>query len=774
MKLNFKKVHLHGFLSFGDAEVNLNDNGFVSVQGINERTDDNSASNGSGKSSIFESITWCLTGSTTRGTKDIVNIHTDDGCYVELWFECDGKEYHLLRSRNSAEYKTNLKIYIDGVDVSGKGIKDSQALLEQYLPDLTAQLLGSVIILGQGLPQRFSNNSPSGRKEILEKLSKSDFMIEDLKTRIADRKNTLSDELRNTEDTIVADNSKKSTNEELLLSYKDKLNNIGTTEAFDRTIEDNKLQLENLEKQKLEFQANIDKLSAEYSKNNEEYSKLDLERLAELSKIDTTYNTLISECNAKITDISSKMSALKLNYPNIYDDSELTDLSFENLTQQLTTLETDKAQKAEQLHEIEIAGKSVATEQSEQLLARREKYQEEISHVDNEISVLSANIKLIEKTIFDKKNIKDVCPTCGQKLPNVIKPDTSADEKELEASSNNLTLANSKREALVKTFESDNQKIVAECERKKQKLREDYIALKNTIDSTISLQIVKLASNIFAKHQIELTPYQTQLQNLNQNIKLEKDVVTQKYDKLLTGIRFEMESIRQQSNELNSKLNNSVVSIGACQRNIDTAEQEKAHFYERKQELEVSIKNIEETITKLAEKILYNTNERENIQKHLDVLTKFTTAVTRDFRGYLLSNVIEYINRRAKEYSLEVFNTDKISFALDGNDIDISYDGKSMESLSGGERQKVDLIVQFAIRDMLCKFLGFSSSIIVLDEIFDQLDFTGCQKMIDLITHKLSDINSVYVISHHQDLQIPCDSELVVVKNKDGISGVKK
>ena len=81
-----------------------------------------------------------------------------------------------------------MKIIRNGEDVSGKGIRDSEKLLSEYLPDLTSSFLGSVIILGQGLPQRFSNNTPSGRKDVLEKLSKSDFMIEDLKQKVSDRK----------------------------------------------------------------------------------------------------------------------------------------------------------------------------------------------------------------------------------------------------------------------------------------------------------------------------------------------------------------------------------------------------------------------------------------------------------------------------------------------------------------------------------------------------------------------------------------------------------
>lgn len=145
---------------------------------------------------------------------------------------------------------------------------------------------------------------------------------------------------------------------------------------------------------------------------------------------------------------------------------------------------------------------------------------------------------------------------------------------------------------------------------------------------------------------------------------------------------------------------------------------------------------------------------------------------TRDFRGYLLSNVINYINSKAKEYCKDVFSTELLDFELSGNNILISYNKRDYENLSGGERQKIDLIVQFAIRDMLCKFLNFSSNIIILDELFDNLDSFGCQKILDLISSKLTEVENIYIVTHHSDISIPYDNEIVVEKGVNGISRI--
>ena len=152
-------------MSYSDADVKLNRNGYVLVNGINNNPDDNAKSNGTGKSSLFSAISWALTGLTVSGSKEVANIHTEGTTSVELEFSVDNHVYAITRTKNPS----NLKIFIDGEDKSGKGIRDTEKLLAEYLPDITHSLLNSVIILGQGLPQNFPNNSPSGRKDVLEK-----------------------------------------------------------------------------------------------------------------------------------------------------------------------------------------------------------------------------------------------------------------------------------------------------------------------------------------------------------------------------------------------------------------------------------------------------------------------------------------------------------------------------------------------------------------------------------------------------------------------------
>lgn len=620
MRIEFDQVVLHNFLSFGDATLNINDEGFIRVSGINENPDDMAVSNGSGKSSLWEAIVWALTGETIRGTKQVGNIYGTDGTYVRLSFKVDNTQYEILRAKDSKEYKTNLLIYIDGVDKSGKGIRESEKLLQQFLPDITASLLGSVIILGQGLPQKFTSNSPSGRKEVLEQLSKSDFMIQDLKDRVAKRKTELSSELRKHQDENVAATTMKQHLEDTI----DKT--IKNVESMDRTLLEQKhsaleIDYNELSQDVAELESRFELLTNSQMAKNMELVKLESDKKSEESELQTEYTNASSELKIKLNEIKAPMDAK----------------------------------------------------------------QHEINH---------------------RKNVKDICPTCGQKLIGVVKLDTT----ELEEEVNEL------------------------------------------------------------KQQLDIV--QNQLNEKANTYQLQFRGIADKYAPMLTQLRNEVNQLTTGCSETKIQLQSARSKKDAVEKQLNQVANDLQQFDAIKSGLLKMIEENKHDVEELTSKILYNNNEIEKLQQHLDVQNKFDTALKRDFRGYLLMSVIEYIEHRAKNYCKTIFDTDKIGFELDGNNIDITYCNKPYENLSGGEKQKVDLIVQFSIRDMLCSHLGFTSNILVLDEVFDGLDAIGCQKVLDVIS-AITDIKNIFIVTHRKDLSIPTDKEIVVVKSCNGISEIR-
>lgn len=623
MKITFKKITIQNFMSFREEVIQLDDRGYVRVSGKNKCDLDKAYSNGSGKSSIWESISWCLTGQTIRGTKEITNFYGDDGALVSLDIEVDNVPYTITRTKDHSQYKTSLKIIRDGEDVSGKGIRDTEQLLAQYFPDLTSTLIGSVILLGQGLPQRFSNNTPSGRKEVLESLSKSDFMIDDIKQRLSERINFINGSIADTKNNISIDTGK-----------------------------------------------------CDYLKTQRASSEDALNNLPDISDL-TDEQT---ELNGKIQEIEESIRATE------------TDLDW-------IKKERDRTNELGRTYTLSLRSDT---------LSINSEFDSVVTTTRNALALVVGELARAKSELQRVKSIKDTCPTCGQRLQGIEKPDITPYEEEvrkLESSHKNL-------QDSVNVVESERSQKLKECETKHLQMIDDINASLRQLDNNISG--FEKSNQVF---NADLVKCRSRLEKINSDIMFRQQV-------------------------------------------------QKHH--------EDIIQNTTSEIDELEQKILYNNMNLNKLEGKLKVLNKINTIVKRDFRGVLLSSIIDYINIKLREYSIEVFDGDNVRIELNGNNLDILYCNKHYESLSGGERQKIDVLIQFAIREMLCNRIGFSSNIIVLDELFDNLDSTGCDKIINLISNKLSDISSIFIITHHTDIIIPSDSVIEVEKNNNGVSKIVK
>ncbi len=284
MQVEFKKATINNFLSIGQAEVEFTSAGFVLVKGINTNPQDAAKANGAGKSTIFESIIWAITGETSRGTKDVVNMFTEGGTSVSQEMTIDGKNFKIIRYKNHKEMGTNLKVYINDEDVSGKGIRDTEQILSQYLPDMTSLLISSIIILGQGLPQKFTDNTPSGRKEVLEKLSKSDFMIQDIKNRLTSRKTALSSDIRNIEDSLIEQKTKESYLKTRLQELSESLKNLRNDEELKQNQKNLQEIFDNLDKQSNTLIGSINETTTKVNEIKDNINKLNIEKEKALNK----------------------------------------------------------------------------------------------------------------------------------------------------------------------------------------------------------------------------------------------------------------------------------------------------------------------------------------------------------------------------------------------------------------------------------------------------------------------------------------------------------
>ena len=102
-------VNIEGFMAIGSAVLGLADRGLVLIQGINK--DDASAqSNGSGKSTIPDAISWCLYGVTARGESgdDIINNNRKSASVVVDLIDDDECVYRVSRYRKDKKHKNHV------------------------------------------------------------------------------------------------------------------------------------------------------------------------------------------------------------------------------------------------------------------------------------------------------------------------------------------------------------------------------------------------------------------------------------------------------------------------------------------------------------------------------------------------------------------------------------------------------------------------------------------------------------------------------------------
>ena len=616
--IQFKKITVHNFGSYGHAELELQNRGFCLVSGQNNCIKDNAISNGSGKSFLWSAVCFALTGETISGIKsNLKNINVDEQeCWVQLEFTYNKDFFSITRYTAP---KSDLKIYKNDVDLSGKGIRESEKKLQELLPELNKDLIASTIIIGQGMPNKFSSFSPSGRKELLEKLTKSDFMIDDIKTRIQARQQELSTKLREFEDSIIVN--------------KTQLNGFLTR--------------------------------LEHLKNTVE------------NQVMPDFDLLIEEQDAIIADINARNTVL-------IEASQKFENDMADLNKKLLTVTEEKAKvSAEEL--------SAYTASYTKLIDTKSK--------------LDAEICALQKEITKLKSIKDSCPTCGQKLPNVHKPDTSAQEQQLTDS----TEAKKSVEANI-TACNDRHK--------------EYLA---QIDAAFSAELSELNSK-------------------------------------LTALKNEQLKIRVDQNALISCLDDAKTKHAKY-----TYEKQNWASFVASQQAEIA--KLEADIASLTNIIAITSLSKDDYDRRLAIIKKMDSLTRRDFRGYLLTNIINYIDVKAKDYCSTVFGTRELSLSLNGNALEITYCGKVFDGLSGGEKQRVDLIIQLAIRDLLISYLDLSSNILVLDEITDFLDKKSCSAIMRLLEKELQTVESVFIVSHRSsELELPIDSEIMVIKNEHGIS----
>lgn len=317
-----KKLEYSNMFSYGEGNIVEFDNakGIVGIF----------ASNASGKSSLFDILSFCIFDKTSRSSsaKNILN-NQKDSFYCKFEFEIDGIPYFIERIGKSNKQQTAVKVdvnfwrEVDGViePLNGEQRRDTNKIIEKYLGKFDDFILTTLSL--QGNNALFIDKSQSERKEILSQLLGVDIFDKLYQIAFDDNKETSTlikkfknddfpSKLVDIETNLKIYDSKLEVLKDELTSYRTELENLNNeasdikskmldTGSFDYSIE-------SLEKDEVKYEGIIGdiELGSEELKNR--YTKL-LELQKSLNDLLSQYNK--KEIDNSITELNSKTDKLK-------------------------------------------------------------------------------------------------------------------------------------------------------------------------------------------------------------------------------------------------------------------------------------------------------------------------------------------------------------------------------------------------------------------------------------------------------------------------------
>lgn len=347
--------------------------------------------------------------------------------------------------------------------------------------------------------------------------------------------------------------------------------------------------------------------------------------------------------------------------------------------------------------------------------------QNEITRVTNIIGHNKVDIDRINKEIEEIKN-SDTCPTCGRKYDNVNEEHIQKVIEEKNKEIKDLEDKNLENSEYVQNKQTELDKEIE----KGKKLKEEFEEL----------------SKVYRDKNNEIDEQQTNLLNTNN----EKTQLLQN-----------IQNIQQNINSLN-KQKDTILKFEIP---------DKTQYEKMCDDIDKQIVELNNDINSLNKQLEENNDYVGSIKHCLQLITK-------DFRTYLLQNSIFYLNSLLKNYSQKLFSNEKdiIYITQDDTKLNIQLGEATYESLSGGEKTRVNISLLLAQKSLANVIGNISCNIIILDEILGYCDAQAEEKVIDLITTELEDLDSIYMVSH-KEIPIGYDTEILVTKNKQGLSTVR-
>ena len=427
-QLNFKKIKANNFFCFGDKGVEIDFENFqniVLIKGINKDVVDQNgkfSSNGSGKSTIPQILTYCFYGKTIKSPKkishrDIVNNKTGKKLSVEVIFD----EYRIVRTRKPDSlriWKSKDEIWDESTEITLGGMPATQELINNII-GLSYESFLNVCVFTDDNNSCFLELDAADKRKIVENLlnlEKYRNYLETSKEMLKENKTKI--KTLTTEISYIEGNKKNlefniNSIEENIKRFEQNIYN--QIYGIDKNVERLRIQLENssyeedLKKYK-EAQEKIKKIDESldaFAKKREDVinkSQEILKRYNDLTFEKTNIESSISEIKSNISFVNKKLSEINSNIKK-----------FENLEPNMTCDKCFGIVKPENYQEY--LNKYISEKQIEE--NNKSEFEKKIEEIKPNYSSVLDNIKGVNESILSLKTFSAKLTEEDNKLKNL-------------------------------------------------------------------------------------------------------------------------------------------------------------------------------------------------------------------------------------------------------------------------------------------------------------------------------------------------------------------
>eukprot|EP00742_Colponemidia_sp_Colp-10_P011158 GILJ01012369.1.p1 GENE.GILJ01012369.1~~GILJ01012369.1.p1 ORF type:complete len:1008 (+),score=211.30 GILJ01012369.1:64-3087(+) len=656
--------------------------------------------NGSGKSTVLESITWCLFDRFLRSNmtaEDAINDAMQKQCCVRVDF-ANGYSVERFRKYES-KGDTGVRVYLNGAVIESleKGtLRESQARIESLL-GTDYRTFTKTVVLGDNLALKFLSSDERQRREIVEDLlgfDSIDRFLEAARSRFAQTEVELQQTV--TQQRLLEETLNRLMNrwDGLKLELEDIASQLQTVDQHRVTVV--VPQQESLEQERLRIETEQSalkdhlKMVPAWLKFDEvvrervaltakqtELDALGAELSSELQQIrkDEARNQQIKSILNQEANLSSQVSQLELQLQLCNESKSKLQSTYNQLSNGLSSNQCPTCQQSLQSEDA-VKRLLTATNQQLEVEATRAAAMEvsltqfklELSGLLNQRSLLLSQVGVdlaeLDRQISRKEYVTERL--------NQIKAESSAvasklSQIEFELKSNPDGYASFLRSR--QSPESDiNLRVHQVLARQGRFLHE-------------SSEVVRLLQKLQTQSEM--------LKDRHRTLSEEQAVVNRECSRIKT----ELEASRQQCASLSNKM--SVLNFWTVS-------------FEKKQRLNNPLPNL---------------------------------------RSFLLHDSIQELNQLLLKYSdilIEPQFLHELSIQFDSNLRIVGDYGKR----SAGQRRRNDLAILFSLFELARQRSRFNADFIMLDEIFDALDVLGQEKVRDVIRFLSQYVSKVFIITH--------------------------